>query len=142
MPKENLSKKDTEPPDEPSKAMEGFSEESANAYYRYQKAIQHSKMLKEKCSSIEKANMWFEDIIFRVKVTFWSILTMNMILIVMGVFMFGGAFYGAIGGRFDITAVLTATGFGSILTVFAFSMTESRQVWATKFKFRLLTTGI
>jgi hypothetical protein len=110
---------DTEPLEDLSK---GFSDDEAKAKRRYQETLQHSKMLNEVCSSIELSDARFNDIIDRIKITFWSILIMNWILIGLAVVMFGGAIYSALGGRFDITAVLTATGFGSILTVFTFSM--------------------
>ena len=119
MTKENSVTDETAPPFEDGKR---FSEQEAESVKRYQEAIQHSKIFQDICQSIQLADKRFEGVIERVKVTFWSILIMNWILIGMGVAMFGGAFYSALGGRFDITAVLTATGFGNILAVFVFSM--------------------
>ena len=119
MKDKNLTDEGTEPLDDLSK---GFTDDEAKAIRRYQETVQHSKMLNAICESIELTDAQFEDIINRIKVTFWSILIMNWILISMAVVMFGGAVFAALGGRYDITVVLTATGFGSILTVFTFSM--------------------
>ena len=59
----------------------------------------------------------------RIKWTFWSILLMNWILIGIGVVMFGAALFSAFWlQRWDITGVLSLTGFGDIFTVFKFSM--------------------
>ena len=111
--------KGTEPLEDLSK---GFSDDEAKAKRRYQEALQHSKMLNEVCYSIKLSDARFNDIINRIKVTFWSILIMNWILIGMAVVMFGGAIYAAFGGQFLIAGVLTASGFGDILSVFVFSM--------------------
>lgn len=87
-----------------------------------QQAIQHGIMLAEINKSVQEANRRFDGIINRVKVTFWSILLMNWILIGVGVTLFGGAFYSALGGKFEVAIVLSATGVADILSVFVFAM--------------------
>jgi hypothetical protein len=65
----------------------------------------------------------FQDIQRRISWTFYSILIINWILVGMGAAMFMVALYSAVGLlRLDITALLSATGFGNILAVFKFSM--------------------
>jgi hypothetical protein len=99
-----------------------FTDDEAKTKEKYHEVLQHYKILEEVNNSIKKSNLRFEGIIHRINATFWSILIMNWVLIGMAIVMFAGAVYAAIGGRFDITALLTASGFGSILAVFRFSM--------------------
>jgi hypothetical protein len=115
----NKVDKEPEPLDDLTK---GFSVDEFEARRRYQETVQHSKMLTKICESIKLSDSQFEDIINRIRVTFWSILLMNWILIGLAVVMFAGAIYAAFGGQFVVTGVLTLTGFGDILSVFIFSM--------------------
>jgi len=65
----------------------------------------------------------FQEITTRINLTFKSILYINWILVLMGVAMFLAALYSAAGLlRWDITAVLSVTGFGDIFAVFKFTM--------------------
>jgi hypothetical protein len=80
------------------------------------------KILDEVCDSIKQSNLRFKGIINRINITFASILIMNWILIGVAVVMFIGAIYAALGGRLDVTLLLSVTGFADIFTVFRFSM--------------------
>jgi hypothetical protein len=119
LPNEDVDEKNFKILDDDTKK---FTDDEAKAKERYQEAFQHYKIFEEVNNSINKSNLRFEGIIRRINATFWSILIMNWVLIGMAVVMFAGAVYAAIGGRFDITALLTLSGFGSILAVFRFSM--------------------
>ncbi|MCW4024903.1 MAG: hypothetical protein NWF01_07710 [Candidatus Bathyarchaeota archaeon] len=80
------------------------------------------KILDQVCNSMTQSNLRFKGIISRINITFWSILAMNWILIGVAVVMFIGAVYAALGGRLDVTLLLSVTGFADIFTVFRFSM--------------------
>ena len=85
--------------------------------------MHHGQMLWESVDSIDAAKKNIEHIIDRTNLTFHTILIMNWILIAIGVSMFVAALYSAVGlQRWDITGVLSLTGFGDIYTVFKFSM--------------------
>jgi hypothetical protein len=114
----STTKKGDTPPN-PEELTEDSMEKSAQMT---QQSIQHGIMLAEINKSVQDANRRFDGIINRVRITFWSILLMNWILIGMGVALFGGAFYSALGGKFDVTAALSATGVADILSVFVFAM--------------------
>lgn len=106
-------------PSNPAELTEDSTEKSAQMT---KQAIQHGIMLVEINKSVQEANRRFDGIINRVRITFWSILLMNWILIGMGVALFGGAFYSALGGKFEVASVLSATGVVDILSVFVFAM--------------------
>ena len=114
-----LTTKKGDTPPNPAELTEDSTEKSAQMT---QQAIQHGIMLVEINKSVQEANRRFDGIINRVRVTFWSILLMNWILIGMGVALFGGAFYSALGGKFEVTAALSAIGVADILSVFVFAM--------------------
>ncbi|MCW3998584.1 MAG: hypothetical protein NWF10_08480 [Candidatus Bathyarchaeota archaeon] len=58
----------------------------------------------------------------RINYTFYSILAINWILIVMGIIAFFLAIFEAAGGEFVTAGVLSALGAGDIISVFKFSM--------------------
>lgn len=85
--------------------------------------VHHGQMLWESVDSVDAAKKNIKGIIDRTNCTFRTILIMNWILIAIGVSMFVAALYSAVGlQRWDITGVLSLTGFGDIFTVFKFSM--------------------
>ena len=58
----------------------------------------------------------------RIRATFWSILLINWVLVIMGIFAFWMAWNSAAGGNFDVAALLSFLGVGDILSVFTFAM--------------------
>jgi hypothetical protein len=63
----------------------------------------------------------------RISFTFYSILAMNWVLVIMGIIAFGVAVYSAAGGEFLSAAVFSAIGAGDVISVFTFAMDRAQR---------------
>jgi hypothetical protein len=106
-----------------------------------QQAIQRGIMLVEIYRSMEETNRRFDGIINRIRATFWSILLMNWILIGVAVALFVGAFYSALGGKFEVAGVLSAMGVADILSVFVFAMNRVQTSLGDQVQVQLASNG-
>lgn len=106
-----------------------------------QQAIQRGIMLVEIHKSMQETSSRFDEIINRIKITFWSILLMNWILIGIAVSLFAGAFYSALGGQFAITGALAAMGVADIITLFTFAMNRVQTSLGDQVQVQIATNG-
>ena len=70
----------------------------------------------------------------RITYTFWSILFINWVLVIMGIFAFWMAWNSAAGGNFNVAALLSFLGVETFSQFLPLPWIEFKETWAIKFK--------
>ena len=77
----------------------------------------------------------------RITYTFWSILLINWILVIIGIFVFWMAWNSAAGGNFNVAALLSFLGVGDIISVFTFAMDRAQRNLGDQVQVRAVFDG-